>query len=287
MGIEFELVGTAAIVTGAGQGIGFDIASHLMAAGADVLVYEIEPERAQAAARILCDRHPGRRAVAFAGDVSDEATMRAAFDLAIDSLGPPRILVNNALYQHADVIVRMPVDEWERVFRVIATGTFLGTRQFGRCFMEHGLEGGAVVNVSTLNYAVPASGLAPYCSAKAAVSQFTQVAALEYAPMGIRVNAIAPGLVNTELAAGFFGSSPEVPEAYIRNTPLGRIGSTADQARAAVFLASEAAQWITGVTLVVDGGLHLLGVPDNWPLFKGPLGKEDPAPSDWLEPQPR
>jgi NAD(P)-dependent dehydrogenase (short-subunit alcohol dehydrogenase family) len=280
--VEVQLVGTSAVVTGAGRGVGYAVASHLMAVGADVLVYELDPDRARDAAAQLCAEHPSARALAFPGDVTDEAAMRAAFELASEAFGPPRILVNNALYQYPDLIVRMPVHEWERVFGVVATGTFLGTREFGRHFMEHGLHGGSIVNISTLNYTAPASLLAAYCSAKAAVSQFTQVAALEYASLGIRVNAIAPGLVNTELAAGFFGSSPEVPAAFVRNTPLGRIGEPADQADVAVFFASTASAWITGVTLVVDGGLHLLGVPDNWELFKGPLGKTDPTPADWL-----
>jgi 3-oxoacyl-[acyl-carrier protein] reductase len=253
-----------------------------MAAGANVLIYEIDADRADAAAKRLTREHPSQRAVAFAGDVTDEVAMRAAFELATESFGPPRILVNNALYQFADLIVRVPVREWERVLGVIATGTFIGTREFGRHFMERGLEGGAIVNISTLNYTAPATMLAAYCSAKAAVSQFTNVAALEYASMGIRVNAIAPGLVNTELSAGFLGESPEVPAAFVRNTPLGRVGETADQAQVAVFLASTSAGWITGVTLLVDGGLHLLGVPDNWELFRGPLGRTEPTPADWL-----
>jgi 3-oxoacyl-[acyl-carrier protein] reductase len=257
-----------------------------MAAGADVVVFEIDGVRARAAAERLSLAHPGRRAVAFAGDVTSESAVAQAFDLASETFGPPRILVNNALYQYADLIVRMPVEEWKRVHEVIATGAFIATRELGRLFIEHRLTGGAVVNVSTLNYKAPASTLAAYCSAKASLSQFTQVAALEYATLGIRVNAIAPGLTDTELARGFFGSSPEVPQAFIANTPLRRIGSTADQARVAVFLASESAAWITGVTLVVDGGLHLLGVPDNWPLFKGPLGLKDPSPEDWGNPLP-
>jgi 3-oxoacyl-[acyl-carrier protein] reductase len=280
-GAMVELVGSSAVVTGAGQGIGFDVARHLMAAGADVLVFEIDGDRAQHAAARLAAEYPGRRALAFAGDVADENDMRAGFDAATEAFGTPRILVNNALYQYADLIVRLPADEWQRIFDVIAKGTFIGTREFGRRSIEEDLTGGAVINVSTLNYTVPATALAAYCSAKAAVSQFTQVAALEYGPMAIRVNAIAPGLVNTELARGFFGSTPEVPEAYIANTPLGRIGETADQARVVTFLASVAAAWITGVTLIVDGGLHLVGVPDNWSLFKGPLGRHEPTPADW------
>jgi len=147
--------------------------------------------------------------------------------------------------------------------------------------VEQGLKEGVVVNVSTLNYKVPATGLAGYCSAKAALSMFTQVAALEYASKGIRVNAIAPALTDTALARAFFGSSPEVPQAFVANTPLGRIGETEDQAKVVVFLSSRAAAWITGITLVCDGGMHLVGVPDNWALMKGPLGMEDPTPADW------
>ena len=89
MGVQLELVGNSAIVTGAGQGIGYDIAGHLMAAGADVLVYEIDPDRAHSAAERLSAEHPSQRAVAFAGDVTDEAAMRAAFELATESFGPP------------------------------------------------------------------------------------------------------------------------------------------------------------------------------------------------------
>ena len=132
MPVEVELVGTSAIVTGAGQGIGYAIASHLMDAGADVLVYEIDPARDRAAAERLVAEHPSHRALAFAGDVTDEAAMRAAFELASETFGPPGILVNNALYQYPDLIVRVPVAEWERVLGVIATGTFIGTREFGR-----------------------------------------------------------------------------------------------------------------------------------------------------------
>lgn len=279
-GLHFEVPGPA-LVTGAAQGIGYEIANHLMSAGSDVLIYDRNRDGAEQAATALGKAHPGRSAVWFEGDVADEGAMHAAFDMAAEEIGIPRVLVNNALYQSVDLIVRLTTPEWRRVFEVIVEGTFIGTREFGRRYMEQGLTGGAIVNVSTLNYHVPAAGLAAYCSAKAAVSQFTSVAALEYAALGVRVNAIAPGLTDTPLARPFFENHQEVTDAFLRNTPLGRVGTPADQARAACFLASEAAGWITGVTLVVDGGLHLLGVPDNWPLFKAPLGLTDPTPADW------
>jgi len=282
--MQLELVGGSAVVTGGGQGIGYEIARHLMAAGADVLLLELDAERGGEAARTLTAEHPGRTALAFAGDVADEHDVRAAFDAATEAFdGPPRIAVSNALYNLLSPIVALEVDEWQRVFDVIARGTFLVTRELGRRFMEHGLHGGAVVNVSTLNYSVPATGLAAYCSSKAAVSQFTKVAALEYAALGVRVNAIAPGLVDTPLASRFLGEQPEVAQAFVDMMPMGRIGTPADQAKAAVFLASDAAGWITGVTLNVDGGMHLKGVPENWDLMKGPMGLEDPTPAAWLQ----
>jgi 3-oxoacyl-[acyl-carrier protein] reductase len=149
--------------------------------------------------------------------------------------------------------------------------------------MEEELEGpAAVVNISTLNYSIATPGLAAYCAAKASVSQFTKAAAMEFAPLGIRVNAIAPGLTRTPLAERFFGDAPEVPQAFVDHTPMDRVGMPIDQARAAVFLAGEASGWITGVTLNVDGGMHTDGVPDNWELMKGPLGLSDPQPSEWM-----
>jgi glucose 1-dehydrogenase len=277
-----ELIGMPAVVTGAAQGLGYDIARHLMAAGSDVLVLDIDGARAEEAARALADEQPGRRALAVAADVADEGDMRAAFDVATEALGTPRILVNNALYNLLSPIVTLPVEEWQRVYDVVARGTFLGTREFGRRFMEHGLRGGAIVNISTLNYSVATTGLSAYCSSKAAVSHFTKAAALEYAAFGVRVNAIAPGLLDTPLARRFLGEQPEVAQAFVDKAPLDRIGQTRDIAKVAVFLSSDAAGWITGVTLNVDGGMHLNGVPDNWDVMKGPLGMQDPTPADWL-----
>ncbi len=278
-----ELVGTSAVVTGAAQGLGYDIARHLMAAGADVLIFDIDGDAAQVAATALAEEQPARRALAFAGDVADEDDMRAAFDTAADAFGMPRILVNNALYNVLSPIVGLPVDEWQRVFDVIARGTFVGTREFGRRCMEGGLTGGAIVNISTLNFSVPTRGLAAYCSSKAALSMFTQVAALEYAPMGVRVNAIAPGLIDTPLAKRFLGENPDALRAFVERCPMDRTGQTSDMAKVVVFLASEAAGWITGVTLNVDGGMHLKGVPDNWDVMRGPLGMDEPTPADWLQ----
>jgi NAD(P)-dependent dehydrogenase (short-subunit alcohol dehydrogenase family) len=280
-GANFELVGSPAIVTGGGRGIGYDIARHLMAAGADVLIFDIDGELAEQAARTLTEESGERRAIPFVGDVADEEKHRDAFDLARAEFGTPRILVNDAPHNELRPIVRFAVDEWRRIFDVMAMGTFLGTREFGRRYMEEGLSGGAIVNISTLNYLTVTPGLAAYSAAKAAISNFTKTAAMEYAPMNIRVNAICPGLTRTPLAERFFGDAPDVPNAFVERTPMGRVGRTEDQAKVAVFLASEASGWITGLNVHVDGGAHLVGVPDNWEVMKGPLGLEDPTPAEW------
>jgi len=272
-----------AVVTGAAQGLGFEIARHLMAAGVDVLVLDIDGDHAADAARRLCDEHPNRRAVPHQADVSSEKDFREAFDAAMDAFGDtPRLLVNNALYNLLSPIVVLSAEHWQRVFDVIARGTFLGTREFARRYMEGGLTGGAIVNISTLNYSVPTRGLAAYCSSKAALSMFTQVAALELAPLEIRVNAIAPGLIDTPLAARFLGEQQEAAQAFLDRCPMGRIGQPEDMAKVVSFLASDQADWMTGVTLNVDGGMHLLGVPDNWAVMREPLGLTEPTPADWL-----
>ena len=280
---SFELVGSPAVVTGGAQGIGFEIGRQLLDHGADLMIFDINGEGAEAARAELSAAFPQRTVLTYEGDVAEEADWRACFDLAKAELGVPRILVNNALHNELRPIVSYTVEEWERIFAVISRGTFLGCREIGRRFMEDGLDGpAAVVNISTLNYTNATPGLAAYSAAKASVSQFTKAAAMEFAPLGIRVNAIAPGLVRTPLAERFFGDSPEVPEAFVARTPMGRVGMPIDEARAAVFLAGEASGWITGITLNVDGGMHTDGVPDNWELMKGPLGLSDPEPWAWL-----
>jgi NAD(P)-dependent dehydrogenase (short-subunit alcohol dehydrogenase family) len=272
-----------AVVTGAAQGLGFEIARHLMAAGADVLVLDIDGDNVADAARRLSDEHPTYRAVPHRADVASERDLGDAFDAAVDAFGgTPRLLVNNALFNVLSPIVTLAADDWQRVFDVIARGTFLGTREFARRYLEGGLAGGAIVNISTLNYSVPTRGLAAYCSSKAALSMFTQVAALELAPLEVRVNAIAPGLIDTPLAARFLGEQREAAQAFLDRCPMGRIGQPEDMAKAVTFLASEQASWITGVTLNVDGGMHLLGVPDNWAVMREPLGLSEPTPADWL-----
>jgi NAD(P)-dependent dehydrogenase (short-subunit alcohol dehydrogenase family) len=250
-----SLVGSSALVTGGAQGIGLGIAAKLIELGAGVTLLDINAARVHEAAAELNDRAGERRAVAVAGSVAVTADVNAALNAGRDTFGAVQLLVNNAGIARMALIVDCEEDQWDATFDVHAKGTFLCTRAFARRLRGSGLRG-AIVNMSSVNFEAATEGAADYCAAKAAISQFTKVAALELAPNGIRVNAIAPGGTLTPMAE----AHARMREEFVARTPLGRFGEVADIADAAAFLLAEEARWITGVTLAVDGGLHIRGV---------------------------
>jgi glucose 1-dehydrogenase len=250
-----RLVGTSGVVTGGAQGIGLGIAEKLIGLGAGVTLLDINGDGACAAAERLNADAGERRAVAVAGSVAVADDVEAALDAAEEAFGIPQLLVNNAGIARLALIVDCEEAQWDATFDVHAKGTFLCTRAFARRLRNTDLPG-AVVNLSSVNYEEATEGAGDYCAAKAAISQFTRVAALELAPHGIRVNALAPGGTMTPMAE----EHARMREEFIARTPLGRFGEVADIADAAAFLLSDEGRWITGVTLAVDGGLHLRGV---------------------------
>jgi NAD(P)-dependent dehydrogenase (short-subunit alcohol dehydrogenase family) len=246
----FSLEGRAALVTGGAAGIGRTAARLLAQAGADVAVADRDGAGAERAAAALRDL--GRRAVAVEVDVADEAAVAAMVDRAVGELGHVDILVNNAGIFPSKRIAELTVAEWDRVMAVNLRGVFLCTREGGRA-MRAGGRGGSVVNVSSIESFHPAfPGLAHYNASKSGVNLFTQSAALEFARDGIRVNAVCPGATLTEgTAAGF---ERGVKAALEPRIPLKRVATPDDIGAAILFLASSAASYITGITLVVDGG---------------------------------
>ena len=257
------LVGTSAVVTGAGQGMGLRIAQRLMDAGANVTIFEFNGEQAQArAAELTAESTNGTRAIAHAGSVANASDVVAAYDAATASFGVPQLLVNNAGIAAMTLIVDTPEEDWDSVFDVCAKGTFLCTREHARRLLPTG-QPGAIVNISSVNYEAATEGICHYCAAKAAVSQFTKVAALEFAPSNVRVNAVAPGLTRTPMSEGGFLAG-RMGEEFVAHTPLGRFGETEDVARVVVFLCSDASQWVTGATIPVDGGGHMRGLFNYW-----------------------
>jgi 3-oxoacyl-[acyl-carrier protein] reductase len=251
------LVGDSAVVTGGAQGIGLGIARQLIERGASVLLFDLNEDAVNEAAAGL----DSEKAAGFAGSVTSADDWAAAFDAAGEKFGPVSILANNAGWASMALVADLEEGDWDQCFDVCAKGTFLGTKEFARRAGEDG--GGAIVNTSSLNAEAATDGLAHYCAAKAAVSQFTKVAAAELAPKGIRVNAVAPGITRTPMSEGGFLAG-RMGEEFIAHTPMGRFGEPDDIARAVAFLASDDAGWVTGVTLPVDGGGHIRGLQNYW-----------------------
>ncbi|GAA0958094.1 SDR family NAD(P)-dependent oxidoreductase [Actinocorallia libanotica] len=245
-----RLDGRHALVTGAASGIGLECARVLARAGARVTLVDIAEE---AVARHAADI--GGQAQGLAADVTDEDQVQRAVTAAADAFGPLHIAVNAAGSGTFGTVTDLPLSEWRRVIDLNLTGVFLSVKHEALQMAD----GGAIVNIASLNARQPASGFAAYCASKAGVEMLTKVAAMDLGPRRIRVNAIAPGLIDTPLTAGFKGTPVE--DEYLENVLLGRGGQPGDVASAALFLASDASSWMTGDTILVDGGAHTMRYP--------------------------
>ncbi|BCI54702.1 short-chain dehydrogenase [Mycolicibacterium litorale] len=237
-----------AVVVGAASGIGWASAQALAEDGYRVVLADRNADGVRDRAATLGEPHRSASA-----DVTDEDSVQRLFD----ETGPCDAVVNCAGFSNVGLIVDMPVEQFREVIDVCLTGGFVVAKHAGRVLRE----GGALVQISSLNGRQPASGMSAYCAAKAGLSMLTQVAALEMAPRGIRVNAVAPGFVHTPLTDPA-ASVPGVVEEYLENTPLGRAGRPEDVAAAVAFLCSPAASWMTGEVLDLNGGAHLKRYPD-------------------------
>jgi NAD(P)-dependent dehydrogenase (short-subunit alcohol dehydrogenase family) len=188
-------------------------------------------------------------------DVTDEASVERFLDGVLAAEGRLDLVVNSAGSSTLGLVTELAVEEWRRVLDVCLTGGFVVLKHAGRRIGA----GGSVISIASLNARQPGIGMAAYCAAKAGLAMLTEVAALELAPRGVRVNAISPGLVPTPLTAPAL-DIPGVEADYLENTPLGRAGTVEEIASAALFLAG--AQWVTGEVLDVNGGAHLKRYPD-------------------------
>ena len=233
------------LVSGSGSGIGAGIARRLYAAGARVAVHYA---RGRAAAEMLA-RELGERACVVHGDVERDAEQLCSD--VIDAFGRLDALVNNAGIQPVAPLVDLDADDVREILRVNVAGVVALTRAAARHIIARG-DGGAIVNVASIEGLQPATGHSHYAASKAAVIMHARAAALELGPHRIRVNCVAPGLIER---AGLAEAWPDGVHRWLAACPLDRLGTTEDVADAVLFLLSNAARWISGATLVVDGGM--------------------------------
>jgi NAD(P)-dependent dehydrogenase (short-subunit alcohol dehydrogenase family) len=242
-----DFQGEAALITGGASGIGTAIARTLASRGAHVLVTDVDEEAAQRAAE-GCEG----RASALRMDVSSPTEVSAAVDTCAQRYGVCTLLVHAAAPPiRSGPILEMPPERWATVLNVILTGAYLAAAAFARQVQRQG-RGGSIVNILSTVVESPRVGSAAYCSAKTGLVGLTRVLAMELAPLGIRVNAVGPGLTRTPRVESHNRESYN--SAFLKQVPLGRMGESQDIADAVAFFLSPTAAYITGQSLYVDGG---------------------------------
>jgi NAD(P)-dependent dehydrogenase (short-subunit alcohol dehydrogenase family) len=248
-----DFAGRAAIVTGATRGIGFGIASELVARGASVCVTARKQEELDRAVATLDPDGTGR-AIAARGSADDEEHQQAAVDAAMAAFGRIDFLVNNAAVNpHFGPLMDAEPAAVRKIFEVNVVATLVWTQRVHRAW--HAANGGAVLNVASVGGVVPGPFIGAYNASKAALIHLTRQLAQELGP-GVRVNGIAPAVVKTDFARALYENNEE---AVAARYPLKRLGAPADTAKLAAFLLSDDASWITGQTVVIDGGITATG----------------------------
>ena len=251
----FDLSGRSAVIIGGTSGIGRAIALGLAAAGADVVatsrrIQEVEQTAAEITAL-------GRRTLAIPLDVRERASMQALHDEVLQTFGRIDILVNSAGITQRVPTLDCTEEEWSRIMDTNLTGTFRACQVFGKTMLAQ--RSGRVINIASLSSFVAFHEVAAYCASKAAIASLTKSLAVELAPHGVCVNAIAPGVFPTALNGELLDRTERGKELLMR-IPMKRFGKTDELVGTAVFLASEAASYVTGQILVVDGGYLASGV---------------------------
>ncbi|RKT90061.1 3-oxoacyl-[acyl-carrier protein] reductase [Saccharopolyspora antimicrobica] len=236
-----------AVITGGGKGIGFAIAENFVAHGAKVVLADIDGAQAQKAAAEL-----GRSALGVTCDVTDQDAVQAAVEAATGEFGALDVMVNNAGITRDATMRKMTLEDFEAVLDVHVKGAWLGTRAAAAVMREQG--SGSIVNISSISGKVGMIGQTNYSAAKAGIVGLTKAAAKEVAHKGVRVNAVQPGLIRTDMTAAL---REDVWQAKLQEIPMQRAGEPSEVADVVLFLASGLSSYMTGCVLEITGGRHL------------------------------
>jgi len=250
-----DLTGKAAVVIGGTSGIGRAIAHGLAEAGADVVTTSRRADQVEAAAKEIEER--GRRTLRLTSDVGDRSSLEQLLRQSVSAFGKVDILVNSAGRTKRTPTLDVPESEWNEIMETNLTGVLRACQVFGRHMIER--RYGRIVNIASLSSFVALYEVAAYAASKAAVASLTKSLAVEWAPHGVCVNGIAPGVFRTALNQKLLDETPRGQE-FLMRTPMKRFGQVTELAGAAVFLASDAASFVTGEILTVDGGFLASGV---------------------------
>jgi NAD(P)-dependent dehydrogenase (short-subunit alcohol dehydrogenase family) len=250
-----NLEGRIAVVTGGTSGIGLALSLGLADAGADVIATARRQQQVDETA-IEIEKH-GRQTLRLASDVCDRASLESLLAAALKRFGKVDILINCAGKIKRTPTLTVTEEEWTDIINTNLTGTLRACQVFGRHMLERGY--GRIINISSLNSFVALSEVAAYAASKAGVASLTRSLAVEWSKKGVTVNAIAPGVFHTALNAQLLDSTPRGQELLMR-TPMGRFGKTEELVGAAIYLASDASSFMTGQSLIIDGGFLASGV---------------------------
>jgi NAD(P)-dependent dehydrogenase (short-subunit alcohol dehydrogenase family) len=252
---KLDLSGRVSVVIGGTSGIGRAIAHGLAEAGSEVICSSRREDQVETTAAEI--EALGRRTIRCTSDVTDRASLQNLLDQSINALGKVDVLVNCAGTTKRTPTLEVADDEWDSIIETNLTGTLRGCQVFGRHMIANGY--GRIINIASLSTFVALYEVAAYAASKAAVAALTKSLAVEWAKKGVNVNAIAPGVFRTALNTKLLDETPRGQE-FLTRTPMGRFGAVEELAGAAVFLASDAASFVTGEVMVVDGGFLASGV---------------------------
>ena len=246
----YSLFDKVIVITGAARGIGFAIAEAFAQQHAIVVIIDIATEAVEKAVANL--RAKELKAFGYTGNVTDSAGIESLFAQIVQSHGQIDCLINNAGITRDNLVLRMKEEEWQLVMEINLKGSFICTQKAFKHMMK--ARKGSIINITSVIGIMGNAGQANYAASKGGLIAFTKSCAKEFSPRGVRVNAVAPGFIETEMTATL---SPEIRAEYAKVIPLQKMGSPVDVANLCLFLASDEAGYITGQTIAVDGGLTM------------------------------